>query len=127
MSHIDKEIELPIISGTEGNPVIDISSLGEYADIFTYDPGFMSTASCKSAITYIDGDAGILRHRGYDITDLAENSSFVEVAYLLLHGELPNPLELEDFDNKIKHHSMIHEQLQFYTEAFLVLHTLWRF
>ncbi len=118
LSHIDKEIELPIISGTEGNPVIDISSLGEYADIFTYDPGFMSTASCKSAITYIDGDAGILRHRGYDITDLAENSSFVEVAYLLLHGELPNPLELEDFDNKIKHHSMIHEQLQFLYRGF---------
>lgn len=118
LSHIDKEIELPMMFGTEGNPVIDISALGEYADVFTYDSGFMSTASCKSAITYIDGDAGILRHRGYDIMDLAENSSFIEVAYLLLHGELPNSSELEEFDNKIKHHSMIHEQLQFLYRGF---------
>lgn len=118
LSHINKEIELPIMFGTEGVPVIDISLLGEYADVFTYDPGFMSTASCKSSITYIDGDAGVLRHRGYDIADLANNSSFLEVAYLLLHDDLPNIQQLQSFENDMKHHSMVHEQLQFLYRGF---------
>jgi len=118
LSHIDKEIELPMVFGTEGLPVIDISALGEYADVFTYDPGFMSTASCKSTITYIDGEAGILRHRGYEIADLANHSSFMEVAYLLLHDDLPNAQQLQEFEKSIKHHSMIHEQLQFLYRGF---------
>lgn len=108
----DKLFNLPIIQATIGQNVIDVSKLYNEAGYFTYDPGFMSTASCQSTITYIDGDQGILRHRGYDIKDLAENSDFLEVAYLLLHGELPNKKQSEDFSSKITHHSLVSEQLR---------------
>jgi citrate synthase len=82
-------IELPMLSGTAGHDVIDIRSLGKHG-VYTYDPGFMATAACQSAITYIDGDAGVLLHRGYPIEQLAEHCDFLEVSYLLMHGELPN-------------------------------------
>src|SRR5579885_1156498 len=86
----NKSYDLPIIHGTTGPDVVDVRKLYGDADVFTFDPGFTSTASCESRITYIDGDAGILLHRGYPIEQLAEKSSFLEVAYLLLNGELPN-------------------------------------
>jgi citrate synthase len=108
-----KLIELPIIEGTEGPSVIDVTKLYAETGLFTYDPGFMSTASCHSGITYIDGDVGILRHRGYDIAELAEKSDYLEVCYLLLNGELPNKQEKENFINSVKRHTMVHEQLHF--------------
>ena len=103
--------EIPILSGSEGPNVLDIRSLYKDTGMFTYDPGFTSTASCDSAITYIDGNKGILRHRGYDIKDLANNSNFLEVCYLLLHGELPSPQDKSKFENVISNHTMLHEQL----------------
>jgi citrate synthase len=106
----DKAIELPVHTGTLGPDVIDVTQLGKH-DIFTFDPGYMSTASCESKITYIDGEKGILLHRGYPIDQLAEQCDFLEVAYLLLLGELPDRQQKTDFDNEIKHHTMVHEQL----------------
>jgi len=103
-------IELPILKGTAGHDVIDISSLGK-TGYFTYDPGFLATASCESAITYIDGDKGILLHRGYPIDQLAEKSDYLEVCYLLLNGQLPNKEEFDEFHRVVLHHTMIHEQL----------------
>ena len=113
-----KQIEMPIYRGTEGPSVIDISNLYKETGYFTYDPGFLSTASCESKITYIDGDEGILRYRGYDIADLAEKSDFTEVCYLLLNGELPNPDAKKIFDREITMHTMVHEQLQFLYRGF---------
>jgi citrate synthase len=106
-----KTLKLPIYKSSVGPAVIDINKLYSETGYFTYDPGFMSTASCESKITYIDGDKGILRHRGYDIKDLADNCSFLEVAYLLFYGELPSQSEYNDFNSKITHHSMVSEQL----------------
>jgi citrate synthase len=107
--------DYPVRSGTVGPDVIDIRKLYGQTSAFTFDPGFTSTASCESQITYIDGDEGILLHRGYPIDQLAEQSSFMEVAYLLLHGDLPKKDELETFRNTITRHTMVHEQLsQFY-------------
>ncbi len=111
----NKAIELPIITGTVGPDVIDIRKLYAQTDHFTFDPGFTSTASCESQLTYIDGDEGILLHRGYSIEQLSEESSFMEVSYLLLNGELPSKAELDDFSYTISRHTMLHEQLaQFY-------------
>lgn len=104
-------LEFDIKHGTIGQPVIDIQLLGQ-SGYFTYDPGFMSTASCESAITYIDGDKGILLHRGYAIEDLVAKCDYLEVCYLLLYGELPNKTQKEDFETKIKHHTLVHEQLR---------------
>jgi len=106
-----QSIEIPILSGTEGPNVLDIRSLYKETGMFTYDPGFTSTASCESSITYIDGNKGILRHRGYDINDLATNSDFIEVCYLLLHGDLPSPKDKIKFENVISNHTMLHEQI----------------
>ena len=103
--------EIPVLSGTEGAGVLDIRSLYKETGMFTYDPGFTSTASCNSSITYIDGNKGILRHRGYDIKDLANRSNFLEVSYLLLHGELPSPQDKNKFESEISSHTMLHEQL----------------
>jgi citrate synthase len=114
----DKSVELPIIQGTEGPDVIDITKLYSEAGIFTYDPGFMSTASCASSITYIDGNAGILKYRGYAIEDLAEKSDFMEVSYLLLNGSLPNKSQKNEFIKNITYHSMVHEQLNFLLRGF---------
>ena len=93
----DKSYDLPVIKGTTGPDVVDVRKFYAETDNFTFDPGFTSTASCESKITYIDGDAGILLHRGYPIEQLAENSNFLEVCYLLLNGELPDAVELSRF------------------------------
>src|SRR5215210_8402904 len=100
----DKSYDYDIMAGSVGPDVIDVRKLYAQADVFTYDPGFTSTASCQSQITYIDGEKGILLHRGYPIDQLAENSTFMEVAYLLLHGELPKASELHDFTYTISRH-----------------------
>ena len=105
-----QQIELPILYGTEGNPVIDIRALGKHG-YFTYDPGFLATASCQSKITFIDGAKGILLHRGYPIYELAMKTSYMEVCYLLLHKELPNREQLSEFTNQVRRHTMVHEQL----------------
>ncbi len=110
--------ELPILKGTMGPSVIDVTKLYRDTGMFTYDPGFMSTASCESKITYIDGEQGILMHRGYKIQDLAEQSDYLEVAYLLLHGELPNKEQKQKFIYEVKHHTLVHEQLQFLYRGF---------
>ena len=107
-----KTVELPILEGTEGPKVIDVRRLYAETGMFTYDPSYTSTASCDSELTYIDGEVGILRHGGYTIEELAENSSFLEVCYLLLHKELPQKDALDDFQNTIINHTMIHEQLR---------------
>jgi citrate synthase len=105
-----KAVELPILKGTIGPEVVDIRKLYGETDVFTYDPGFTSTASCESKITFIDGDKGVLLHRGYPIDQLAEHSSFLEVCYLLLHGELPNATQFTDFEHNITYHTMLHDQ-----------------
>jgi len=110
-------VDLPIRSGTLGPDVIDIGQLAKQG-IFTYDPGFFSTASCSSNITYIDGDKGVLLYRGYPIEQLAEQSDFLEVCYLLLYGELPNLAEREQFNNTIKTHTMVHEQMRNFFNGF---------
>ncbi|MES2204699.1 MAG: citrate synthase [Pseudomonadota bacterium] len=112
-----KTFELPVYSGTLGPDVIDVSSLAQN-DIFTYDPGFMSTAACNSSITFIDGDKGILLHRGYPIGQLAENVSYLEVCYLLLNGELPNKEQASAFEAEVKHHTLLHEQVRTFFNGF---------
>ena len=111
-------VEFPIYKAVEGANVIDISKLYASTGHFTFDPGFMSTASCDSEITYIDGDKGILRYRGYDIADLAAKSNFLETAYLLNYGDLPNPGQKEWFEHTINRHTMVHEQLHFLYRGF---------
>src|SRR5438309_4544360 len=106
-----KSVELPVLGGTIGPHVIDIRKLYAQTGHFTYDPGFMATAACRSSITYIDGDEGVLLYRGYPIEELAAKSDFLEVAYLLLNGELPTEKEKEQFVYDITHHTMAHEQL----------------
>ena len=105
-----KTIELPILSGTLGEDVIDIRALGKHG-YFTYDPGFLSTASCSSDITFIDGEKGLLYYRGYPIEQLAEQCDFMEVSYLLMNGELPNAEQKQSFTNTIRSHTMLHDQL----------------
>ena len=113
-----KTLTFPIYEPTEGQSVIDITKLYGETGMFTYDPGFMSTASCESKITFIDGDEGILRYRGYDIAALADKSDFLEVSYLLLNGELPNAAEKKEFVTRITNHTMVHEQLHFLFRGF---------
>lgn len=113
-----KIYKLPIKEASIGQDVIDVSKLYAATGYFTYDPGFMSTASCTSEITYIDGEAGILRHRGYDINALANSKNFLEVSYLLLNGELPNKAEYKRFEHDITHHSMVSEQMRELFEGF---------
>ncbi len=107
----NKTYNLPIYKASEGNDVIDIAKLFAESGHFTYDPGFTSTASCQSKITYIDGDKGILRYRGYDIEDLAKHSDFIEVTNLLIYGDLPNKKQLNKYYKLISNHTMVHEQL----------------
>ena len=107
----NKTYNLPIYKASEGNDVIDIAKLFTESGHFTYDPGFTSTASCQSKITYIDGDKGILRYRGYDIEELAKNSDFIEVTNLLIYGDLPNKKQLNKYYKLISNHTMVHEQL----------------
>ena len=114
----DKTLEFGVVPATEGNDGYDISKLlGETGNV-TLDVGFVNTASCKSAITYIDGGAGILRYRGYPIEQLAEKATFIEVSYLLIYGELPTPAELEAFTERIRRHTMLHEDLKSLLAAF---------
>jgi len=113
-----KTATLPLVSGTQGDPGVDIAKLNKDLGVFTYDPGFGSTCSTKSAITFIDGDKGILQYRGYPIEQLAENSSFLEVAYLLINGELPTPAEFTEFEHHVTHHTMIHESLKTFMNGF---------
>jgi len=114
----DKSVNLPVYSGSVGPDVIDISKLYAQTGMFTYDPGFTSTASCQSKITYIDGDAGILEYRGYPIEQLAEQGDFLETCYLLLYGELPTKAQKEDFDHRVTNHTMVHEQMARFFQAF---------
>ncbi|MCC4274869.1 citrate synthase [Marinomonas communis] len=114
---IDQPIELPVLSGTAGQDVIDVRTLGSHG-VFTYDPGFMSTGSCESAITYIDGEAGVLLHRGYKIADLAENSDYLETCYLLLYGELPSATQKAEFVETVKNHTMVAESMQKFLDGF---------
>jgi len=113
-----KSVSLPVQRGTDGPPVVDIRKLYAEADVFTYDPGFTSTASCESKITFIDGDKGVLLHRGYPIDELAEKSTFLEVCYLLLHGELPKAGEYTEFEHNITYHTMLHEQFDRFFQGF---------
>jgi citrate synthase len=113
-----KSVEFPVMKGTHGNDVIDIRTLGAKTGLFTYDSGFLSTASCQSKITFIDGDKGELLYRGYPIEQLAEKCSFLEVAYLLKNGELPNVKQKAEFEGLIKNHSMVHEQLVKFYQGF---------
>ncbi len=113
-----KSLELPVLRGTEGEPTLNIKALPSTLGYFTYDPGFTATASCTSKITFIDGGKGILRYRGYPIEQLAEKSTFLEVAYLLLNGELPNVDECEKFEMDIRYHTMIHERLNTFISGF---------
>lgn len=115
---VEEPIALDIHSGTVGPDTVDISKLYSQAKVFTFDPGFMSTASCDSSITFIDGAEGILRYRGYPIEQLAAKSTFLEVAYLLMHGELPSADELSNFQGVITHHTMINESLLRFFEGF---------
>ncbi len=113
-----KDYQFPVLSGSVGPDVIDVRKLYTDTGYFTYDPGYTSTGACKSAITYIDGDKGILLHRGYAIEDLAEKSDFMEVAYLILKGELPNADQKKQFDRDITLHTMLHEQINRFFSGF---------
>lgn len=114
----DKELTFPGVDAVQGNDGLGVGSLLKETGLVTYDVGFVNTASCKSAITYIDGDEGILRYRGYPIAELAEKSTFVEVAYLLIYGELPTPEELTRFEDSIRRHTMLHEDLRAFFNGF---------
>ena len=114
----NKSIELPILSPVAGPDVIDIRKLYAQGDVFTYDPGFTSTASCESTITFIDGDKGELLYRGYPIEDLAAKSHFLEVCYLLLYGELPTQAQMVDFESRVTNHTMVHEQMHYFFRGF---------
>jgi citrate synthase len=118
LNYEGKDYEMPVFAGTQGPNVVDIRKLYDQADIFTYDPGFTSTASTESNITFIDGDKGILQYRGYSIGDLAEHSSFLESCYLLLYGELPTGAQMESFTHSITHHTMVHDQLASFFSGF---------
>ena len=113
-----KQYDLPVLIGAEGPKVIDIQNLYKDSGYFTYDPGYTSTGSCESKITFIDGEKGILRHRGYSIKELAEHSDYMDICHLLLYGELPNVKQKKEFVHKITYHSMVHEQLQYFYRGF---------
>ncbi len=114
----DKSVVLPVLKPTLGNDCVDISRLTKETGLFTYDSGFTATASCKSAITYIDGDNGVLLYRGYPIEQLAQHSNFLEVSYLLMNGELPTAAEFQKFEHEVTHHTMMHESLKNFLHGF---------
>ena len=118
-------IDLPVYSGTMGPDVVDVRGLTAEG-VFTFDPGFMATSSCESKITYIDGEKGVLLHRGYPIDQLAEKSDFLETCFLLLKGELPSAEEKTKFDNTIKNHTMVHEQLKTFFNEQTVLRNIYQ-
>ena len=110
--------ELPVKIGTKNEKAIDISELRKKTGYITLDPGFVNTGSCESSITFLDGEKGLLEFRGYPIEQLAENSTFMEVAFLLIHGELPNDEELNNFSGRVSLHAMIHEDMRHFFEGF---------
>jgi citrate synthase len=114
----NKSSTLPIVKGSLGDPAIDIGKLNKDTGYFTYDPGFMSTAACRSSVTFIDGDKGVLLYRGYPIEQLAKHSSFLEVAYLLINGDLPTQAEFSGFEDEITHHTMMRETLKNFLNGF---------
>ncbi len=114
----DKVLDLPVRAGTIGPAVVDIGKLYSSTGMFTYDPGFTSTAACESKITYIDGDEGVLLYRGYPIEQLAEHGDFLETCYLLLYGELPTAAQKSDFVNRVTRHTMVHEQMARFFQGF---------
>src|SRR6187431_2750082 len=118
LDHPGGQLSMPVRPAVEGPGGIDVSALLKETGYVTLDQGFVNTASCKSAITYIDGDAGILRYRGYPIEQLAEKSTFVETSYLLIYGELPSPEQLADFDARIRRHTLLHEDLKGFFRGF---------
>src|SRR4051794_960384 len=118
LQHAGGTLDLPVVPAAEGNDGIDVSKLLSATGYVTLDPGFVNTAATTSAITYIDGDEGILRYRGYPIEELAEHSSFLEVSYLLIYGELPTPTQLEEFTNRISRHTLLHEDLKRFFDGF---------
>ena len=118
LTYGDKSVELPVLSGSTGPDVMDIRKLYGETGAFTFDPGFTSTAACESGLTFIDGDEGVLLHRGYPIDQLASKSNFIEVCHLLLHGELPNAAEYEAFERNITMHTMLHAQFDRFFEGF---------
>src|SRR5690606_2194419 len=111
-------VEFPVYQGTVGPDVIDIRKLYAQTGMFTFDPGFMATASCESAITYIDGDKGELLYRGYPIEQLAVNCDFLDICYLILNGELPNKEQKASFDSDVTHHTLVNEQLHTFLRGF---------
>jgi len=118
LKHPGGQLPLPVTGATEGPSGLEVSTLLKETGYVTLDPGFVNTASCASAITFIDGDEGILRYRGYPIDQLAEKSSFLEVSYLLIYGELPSTAELEEFDQSIRNHTLLHEDLRRFFDGF---------
>src|SRR3982751_192525 len=118
LDHPGGQLSMPVREAVEGPGGLDGSALRKETGFVTLDQGFVNTASTTSAITYIDGDAGILRYRGYPIEELAEHSSFLEVSYLLIYGELPTPAQLEDFTNRISRHTLLHEDLKRFFDGF---------
>jgi citrate synthase len=112
LTYDDQAIGLPVVRGSEGETGIDIGTLRSNTGLITLDPGYGNTGACKSAVTFIDGEKGILRYRGYPIEELAHNASFLEVSYLLIHGELPTPQELESFEGEVTHHTLLHENFE---------------
>lgn len=121
-----KQFEFPVVSGSTGPDVIDVRNLYSDTGYFTFDPGFTSTGSCESAITFIDGGKGVLEYRGYPIQDLAEQTDFMEVCYLLMYGDLPNADQKRKFERDITYHTMLHEQLVRFFEDSGGTRTLWR-
>ena len=113
-----REVELPAVPGTDGDTGIDIGKLRAETGLITYDPGYGNTGACTSAITYLDGESGVLRYRGYPIEQLAEGSTFLEVAYLLIWGELPTRAQLDAFVNEVTHHTLIREEMRHFFDSF---------
>ena len=118
LQHPGGTLELPVVPATEGESAIDVSKLLSTTGFITLDPGFVNTAATTSSITYIDGDAGVLRYRGYPIEQLAAQSTFLEVSYLLIYGELPTAAQLEEFTNRISRHTLLHEDLKRFFDGF---------
>ena len=114
----DKKVELPVIVGTENEVAIDIEKLRALTGVITLDPGYKNSGSCKSAITFLDGEEGILRYRGYAIEELAEQSNFLEVAYLTIFGELPTAEQIEKFENDIRKHTLVNEEMKSIIDGF---------
>ncbi len=117
ITHNGRSIDLPIVTGSENEAALDISRLRGVTGLITLDPGYANTGACKSSITFIDGEKGILRYRGYPIEELAEKSNYLEIAWLLIHGELPKPQELREFRDTVTHHTMLHQNFGRFFES----------